>query len=457
MMKKKTLRSSSATPSISTRDGSESGNNKKLVEATMKHDLKTLTSLLKKKKYSNIHQPDGLGRVALIEACRAGDKECVEILVAVDSKIDGVFDLEGKTALHIAARLGHQECVVSLLKSVNYTAIDSKGSTAVHDAAKHGQTNIIRSLLAYGASPEDLDEDGNTAIILACRNGRVETVNALLMSGANVNGKSGSGKTALMFACEDGNSRLVELLLKQGAKFNEKDHLGRTAAEYCLIGASSNHQTCLSILPPHADLGNKQNVPERSAQVRIETSSNEKALQEEIGRLNTELQASKAAIHVKATELVTVAAARDTALADIETLKAQLLAYGPQEEEDDITFSSDDDDLIPDETVESISAEEKQINKLKKENHQLKKDMKELEFKLKSVGGEAVPLSLHNDVVRGFEKKLASARSGSSLDAEEGPSSVTKDFYRTMLLLAYTGQLPGNVKQDLDSILELQK
>ncbi|GAA0161311.1 non-receptor serine/threonine protein kinase [Lithospermum erythrorhizon] len=87
----------------------------------------------------------------LFSACR-GDVGGVEELLESEGVDVNSIDLDGRTALHIAACEGHVEVVKLLLgKRANIDARDRWGSTAAADAKYYGQVEVYNLLKSHGA------------------------------------------------------------------------------------------------------------------------------------------------------------------------------------------------------------------------------------------------------------------------------------------------------------------
>ncbi|GMY32909.1 integrin-linked protein kinase 1-like isoform X1 [Fagus crenata] len=87
----------------------------------------------------------------LFMACR-GDAKGVEDLLNEEGIDVNSIDLDGRTALHIAACEGHVEVVKLLLsRKANIDARDRWGSTAAADAKYYGNTEVYNILKARGA------------------------------------------------------------------------------------------------------------------------------------------------------------------------------------------------------------------------------------------------------------------------------------------------------------------
>lgn len=147
---------------------------------------------------------------------------------------------EGKTCLHIAAKLGNLEAtrilvdsykgsqsVTSFLKFIN--AQDDGGWTAMVWAAELGHTEIVSLLLNHGAEPDICDNDYNTVLHWATLyNGSLDTINLLLQAGSDCNIQNVDGDTPLHIACRNQATRLCLALIANGADLmikNKSDEL----------------------------------------------------------------------------------------------------------------------------------------------------------------------------------------------------------------------------------------
>ena len=86
----------------------------------------------------------------------------------------------GRTALHEATRLGHDEIVVVLVsaKDIKIDQTTDEGKTALHVAAEAGAPEIVRILLRNGANHSLKTPAGKTALELAEAKGYGSTVQA---------------------------------------------------------------------------------------------------------------------------------------------------------------------------------------------------------------------------------------------------------------------------------------
>ena len=77
---------------------------------------------------------------------------------------ESIPDLQGCTALHMAAHQGHGKAVCWLAKpgGADVDAVDSNGRTALHHAAALGHVGVVQALWARGCSVQAEDVHGWT-------------------------------------------------------------------------------------------------------------------------------------------------------------------------------------------------------------------------------------------------------------------------------------------------------
>jgi ankyrin repeat protein len=197
------------------------------------------------KSHVNVSKGDGSGNTALHWAARSGHEAVVQLLLQASAVVNAKAEY-GWTALHEAAQSGH-EAVVQLLHqagaTVNAKAAD--GGTALHWAARSGNESMVQLLLQAGATVDAKDLDRETALHEAARSGNEAVVQLLLQAGATVNAKSERGWTALHWAAQNEHEAVVQLLLKAGATVNAKAKNGWTALHWA---AWSGHEAVVQLL-----------------------------------------------------------------------------------------------------------------------------------------------------------------------------------------------------------------
>lgn len=142
-------------------------------------------------------------------------------------------------------------------------------SAELFSAAKSGDTEVLRRLIAAGASPNSANDEGQTPLHIAAFEGHLGAVQALIDSGADVNARDamqwtpifkaaynheqdcgyapvvkalvdagadvnariGFGLTPLMLAAGGGEGAVCEVLLNAGADAMASNEAGRTALQ----------------------------------------------------------------------------------------------------------------------------------------------------------------------------------------------------------------------------------
>ncbi|KAK0635464.1 ankyrin repeat-containing domain protein [Bombardia bombarda] len=133
------------------------------------------------------------------------------------------------SALHIAARRGHERIVSTLIKhNIDCNEKDSDGRTALMHAAIDGHDSVASALLAHGARISDADRRSRTALHWAVLGQHEGVLRLLLTFYADRGWEHGLdimddlGWTALHIAVEKGFEAGVEMLLQSGANLHAK-------------------------------------------------------------------------------------------------------------------------------------------------------------------------------------------------------------------------------------------
>lgn len=165
-------------------------------------------------------------------AAEKGDLNTVKKLL---NKIDvNAQDINGDTALNLAASFGHENIVKVLLKTsgIDINFQDKEGSTALMYAAAGDQENISILLLQAGINVNAHDKYGKTALMFAAFEGNENIVKRLLqIREININAQDDELETALIYAVRGNHKNIVKLLLNAGADPNIKNKEGKTAPE----------------------------------------------------------------------------------------------------------------------------------------------------------------------------------------------------------------------------------
>ncbi|KAL1961712.1 hypothetical protein VTN77DRAFT_1112 [Rasamsonia byssochlamydoides] len=145
-------------------------------------------------------------------------------------------DLQGHSALDLAAQNGHREAVLFLLHDVGVNAAEanSRGITALHWAAQHGHEAVVDLLLEYGAPLDAADRTMMRPLHRAAERGHDAVINTIWNhrnqgEEVNLDILGPNGVTPLMLAARHGRKTTVQLLLHLGADPSLEDGRGETA------------------------------------------------------------------------------------------------------------------------------------------------------------------------------------------------------------------------------------
>ncbi|KAL3837238.1 hypothetical protein ACJMK2_022606 [Sinanodonta woodiana] len=116
--------------------------------------------------------------------------EVVRSLLSHGTDVNGK-DAGEMTALHYAARFGHDRLALYLIENgADVNTRDNCGRSAIHRAVEERHLNIVKILLEAGASVNEEDNFGWTPIFHAVMWNDVDVVRFLISCGASVNHKS---------------------------------------------------------------------------------------------------------------------------------------------------------------------------------------------------------------------------------------------------------------------------
>uniref|UniRef100_A0A0E0DRQ8 Potassium channel n=1 Tax=Oryza meridionalis TaxID=40149 RepID=A0A0E0DRQ8_9ORYZ len=152
----------------------------------------------------------------LLTVAATGNSSFLEDLLKVGMDPD-VGDSKGRTALHIAASKGYEDCVLVLLKhACNVNIKDAQGNTALWNAIATRHHKIFNILYHFArvSSPHHAAGD---LLCLAARRGDLDTLRELLKHGLAVDSEDRDGATALRVALAEGHADVARLLVLNGA------------------------------------------------------------------------------------------------------------------------------------------------------------------------------------------------------------------------------------------------
>ncbi|GAB4813603.1 hypothetical protein N2152v2_000649 [Parachlorella kessleri] len=215
------------------------------------------------------HIPNNGGVTALHAAAGYGNVGAIEALVEDGrADVDAAVESEGWRPLHMAVGYTgecHPGALLALLEAgADLNAASHDGTTALHMAARLGHNNAIDLLAAAGADLRAQDKNGDTALHAAVRNNCMQATAALVEAGAPLNVANCSGRTSLDVARLRGNGRLQVVKLAQ----EEAISLGHSSCDpaHLLLGVLKEAGPAASILI-------REGVMLAEARAAVETSS----------------------------------------------------------------------------------------------------------------------------------------------------------------------------------------
>lgn len=167
----------------------------------------------------------------------------------------GVMD---KTPLILASMGGHLGVVRMVAQHMGARGVhetDMIGWTALHYAAREGHEEVVAFLLGMGAHAIAAGFYGHSPFIVAAMKGHLGVVRLLaqqLVGPQRLDVGDDKMLTALHHAAEQGHSEVVAFLLEQGAQANCTDERGRTPL---ILASFWGHLRVVRVFAQHMDVG----------------------------------------------------------------------------------------------------------------------------------------------------------------------------------------------------------
>ena len=109
---------------------------------------------------SDVHVENDYGLTELHIAARSGDTETVLTLIASGADLEAKYERSGSTPLHLASVNGHTETALSLIEAgADVDSRDKTGRTPLDRASYHGHTKTVTALGPVHTT-QDIEDDG---------------------------------------------------------------------------------------------------------------------------------------------------------------------------------------------------------------------------------------------------------------------------------------------------------
>lgn len=219
--------------------------------------------LIKKYGKNFVNDCDNKGNTPIFNALSLGSKNAnvVEELLAYGASLN-ITNKKGKTPLHFALKYGTNiELVNHIFKrTCEMDDIDTPLLCALANSLITYE--IIKELIARGASCRQLDDIGDTVLHVAIKSGHsVEVIREILKQEVEINKVNLDGETPIFFACASwiNNYDVIRALISHGAIINLSDFKKRSPLQMAV-----RYEKSLEILEELVENGADPNAGEKS-------------------------------------------------------------------------------------------------------------------------------------------------------------------------------------------------
>jgi len=225
-----------------------------------------IVSMLLEKK-ANIDFRDKWGKSSLHWASAEGKLNVIKILLEAKANVLAE-SIDGSTAMCEAAWSGHLDVIKYLVE--NGAAIDAVNTkkkgvfmkdnpadfvdrTPLFLAAENGKVPVVEYLISKGADVKYFISGKLSILHMAAMwSNSVEIIRMLLAAGASVNAKSSRSSNALHYAVETGSNDIISFLMEQNCDINTVNSMGYNP--FHLAVAEQKTDTIRTILSSNYDV-----------------------------------------------------------------------------------------------------------------------------------------------------------------------------------------------------------
>lgn len=215
MKRRSLLASATAWPLLAWADGSA------LLAAAEAGDLGTLRRLLD--AGTPVDSRDARRRTPLLAATHANRVDAARLLIERGADVNAKDELQDSPFLYAGAQGRLEILRLTLAAGADLKSTNRYGGTALIPAAHHGHVATVRELLKTGIDVDHVNRLGWTALLEAIILGdggaaHTEIVRLLVAHGASPQRADAQGVTPLAHAEQRGQHAIAEILRRAGAK-----------------------------------------------------------------------------------------------------------------------------------------------------------------------------------------------------------------------------------------------
>jgi ankyrin repeat protein len=152
--------------------------------------------------------------------------------------------------LYLASQDGRLEVVKRLLASgASVDTANEQGATPLYIAACRGHAEVASTLIAAGANVKHACADGSTPLYSAAYLGHLEVVQILIAKGTKLDASASNGSTPLHVAAQEGHATVVKALLVAGSAVDTQSPSSGSTALF--MAARDGHLDSVNALLAH--------------------------------------------------------------------------------------------------------------------------------------------------------------------------------------------------------------